>query len=149
MHSGWFRSIFLRVLKFLQIKEGGPNFLGERILQKVWIIWSPILYFNFKSLMETISSSSIRFQFILHDLGILFSESWNVHKLKRDDLISGWNQICRKSELFRLPLCISILKALWTQIHHHFLDSMHSAWFGGNFLRVLKFLQSKEVEPNF
>ena len=113
MHSAWFKSSFLRVLKFLQIKEedpisegnqfcrkselfgplfcisilkvlwtqidhllldfnalcmiqeyfyqsleictnqrgGGPNFWGERILQKVWIIWSPILYFNFKSFM--------------------------------------------------------------------------------------------------
>ena len=36
MHLAWFRSTFLRDLKFLQIKEGGPNFWGEPILQKVW-----------------------------------------------------------------------------------------------------------------
>ena len=28
MHSAWYRSTFLRLLKFLQIKEGEPNFLG-------------------------------------------------------------------------------------------------------------------------
>ena len=122
MHSAWFRSSFHRVLKFLQIKEGEPNFWREPILQKVWIIWSPLLYFNFKSFMDPNSSSFIRFQCILHDSGVLFSESWNVYKLKRGNLISKGNQFSRKSELFRPPLCISILKVLWTQIHHHSLD---------------------------
>ena len=89
MHSAWFRSTFVRVLKFLQIKEGGPNFWGEPILQNVWIIWSPLLYFNFKSFLDPNSSSFIRFQSILHEWGSLFSESWNFHKLKRGDLISG------------------------------------------------------------
>ena len=151
MHSAWFRSIFPRVLKFLQIKEGGdlisesnqfsrkselfghpfcisilkglwsqifchsldldafhliqeyfsqspeisanetggPNFWGEPILQKVCIIWSPLLYFNFKSFMEPNSWSLIRFQCIVHDSWVLFSESWNFYKLKRGDQISG------------------------------------------------------------
>ena len=89
MHSAWLRNSFLRVLKFLQIKEGGPNFLGEPILQKVWIIWSPLLYFNFKSFKYRISSSFIRFQSILHDSGVLFSESSNFYKLKRGDLMSS------------------------------------------------------------
>ena len=40
MHSLWLRSTFLRVLKLLLIKEGGPNFSVEVILQKVWIMWS-------------------------------------------------------------------------------------------------------------
>ena len=122
MHSAWFRSTFLRVLKFLQIKEGGPNFWGEPILQKVWIIWSPLLYLNFKSFVDPDSSSFIRFQCILHDSGVLFSESWNFYKLKRGDLISRGNQFCRKSELFGPPFCISILKVLWTQIFGHSLD---------------------------
>ena len=121
MHSAWFRSTFLRVLKFLQIKEGGPNFWGEPILQNVWIIWSPLLYFNFKSFLDPNSSSFIRFQSILHESGRLFSESWNFYKLKRGDLISGWNQFCRKSELFGPPFCISVLKVLWTLIHRHSL----------------------------
>ena len=93
MHSAWFRSTFLRVLKFLQIKEGGPNFWGEPILQNVWIIWSPLLYFNFKSFLDPNSSPFISFQCILYDSGVLLSESWNFYKLKRGDLISGGNQI--------------------------------------------------------
>ena len=122
MHFVWFRSTSLRVFKFLQIKEGGPNFWGEPILQKVWIIWSPLLYLNFKSFVDPDSSSFIRFQCILHDSGVLFSESWNFYKLKRGDLISGWNQFCRKSELFGPPFCISILKVLRTQNVCHLLD---------------------------
>ena len=168
MHSAWFRSTFLEVPKFLQIKEGGPNLCGERIslkvwifwsrflyfnfktfmdrnsssfirfqcilhdsgvlfseswnfyklktgdlisggepiLQKAWIIWSPILYFNFKSFTDPNSSSVIRFECIPHDSGVLFSESWNFYKLKKGDLISGWNEFCRKSELFGPPFCI-------------------------------------------
>ena len=122
MYSAWFRSTFLRVLKFLQIKEGGPNFWGEPILQKVWIIWSSLLYFNFKSFMDPNSSSFIRSQCILHDWVVLFSEFWNFYKLKRGDLISRGNQFCRKSQLFGPPFCISILKVLCTQIFHHSLD---------------------------
>ena len=115
MHSWWCRNTFLRVLNFLQIKEGGPNFWVEPILQKVSIIWSPLLYFTFKSFMDPNSFSFIRSQCILHDWGVLFSKSWNFFKLKRG------NQFCRKFELFRRPLCISILKVWWTQIHRHSL----------------------------
>ena len=122
MHSAWFRSTFLRVLKFLQIKEGGPNFWGEPILQKIWIIWSPFLYFNFKSFMDPNLSSFIRFQCIPHGSVLPLSESWNFYKLKMGDLISWGNQFCRKSELFGPPFCISILKVLCSQIHRHSLD---------------------------
>ena len=100
MHSAWFRSFSSRVLKFLETKEGGSKIWGETILQKVWIIWSPLQYFNFKSFIDPNSSSFIGFQCILHDSGVLFSESWNFYKLKRRDLISGGNQFCRISELF-------------------------------------------------
>ena len=103
MHSVWFSSTFCRVLKFLQTKEGGLNFWWEPILQEIWIIWLPLLCFNFKSSMDTISSSFIRFQCILHDSGILFAESWSFYKLKRGDLICGESQFCRKSELFAPP----------------------------------------------
>ena len=176
--------MFLRVLKFLQIKEGGANFWWEPILQKVliisstllylnfksftdwnsssliryqcllhdsgvlfsecwnfyklkwrqliygrepilhevWIIWSILLYLNFKSFVDPNSLSFIRFQLILHDSGVLFSESWNFYKLKRVDLISGRNQFCSKSELFGPTFCISILKVLRTQILRDSLD---------------------------
>ena len=122
MHSAWLRSIFLRVLKLLEINEGEPNFWGEPILQNVWIIWSPLLCLNFISFMGNISSSFIRFQCILHDSGVFFSESWNFYKLKRGDLIFVGNQFCRKSQLFGLPFCISILKVLRTEILRHSLD---------------------------
>ena len=122
MDSAWFRSTFCKVWKFLKTKEGGFNFRVEPISQKVWIIWSPLLDFNFKNLMDIISAAFIRFQCILHDSGVLFTESWNFYKLKREEINSGGNQFCRKSELFGPPFCISILKVLWTQIHRHSLD---------------------------
>ena len=73
-------------------------------MQKVWIIWSPLLYFNFKSFMDAKSLSFIRFQCILLESGVPFSDFWNFCKLKRENLISGGNQFCRKSELFGPPL---------------------------------------------
>ena len=109
-------------MKFLQIKEWGSNFWGEPILQKVWIIWSTVLYFNFKSFMDPNSLSFIRFQYTLHDWGVIFSESWNFYKLKKVDLISGGNQFCIKSELFGPSFGISILKVSPTQILRHLLD---------------------------
>ena len=77
------RKAFLRLLKFLQIKEGGPNFWGEPLLQNVWIISSPHLFFNFKRFLDPNSASFLRFQSILHELGRIFSESWNFLKLRR------------------------------------------------------------------
>ena len=121
MHFAWFIRTFLRVLKFLQIKEGGPNFWVEPILHKVWIIWSPLLYFHFKSFVDPNSSSFIRFQCILHDWEVLFSESWNFYIFKKGDLISGGNQFCKNSQLFGPPFCISILKDLSTQFLRHSL----------------------------
>ena len=104
MHCAWFRSPFLRVFKFLQIKEGGHNFLVEPILKKVWIIWSPLLYFNFKSFMEPNSSSLVRFQCILHDSGVLFSESWNFYKLKRGAPNFWGKQILQKVWIIWSPI---------------------------------------------
>ena len=116
MSSAWFRSTFLRGLIFVQIKDGGTNFLGEPISQNVWIIWSALVYFNLKNSMDSNSSSFIRFESFLHQSAVLLSESWDFYKLNRRDLISGRNQFCRMSELFRPPFCILILKVLWSQI---------------------------------
>ena len=121
MYSVWLRKIFVGLLKFLQTKEGQRNFWGEPILHKIWIIWSPLLYFNFKSFMDPNSSPFIRFQCILHDPGVLFSEFLNFSKLKSGFLISGGNQFCRKSE-FGPPFSISILKVLNTKFLRHSLD---------------------------
>ena len=116
MYSSWFLMTFLSVLKCLQIRQGEP------IFQKLWIILSPLAYLNFKSFMDRNPSSFIRFQCILHDSAVLFSESCSFYKWMVGDLISGRNQFSRKSELFGPPFCISILKVLWTQIHYHSLD---------------------------
>ena len=88
MRFAWFRSTFLRLLKFPKIKEGGPNFFGEHILHNIWIIWFPLLYFNFKSFKGRNSSSFIRFQRILHDSRVAFPDFWNFYELNRGDLIS-------------------------------------------------------------
>ena len=123
MHSSWFRSTFLGVFKYLQIKGWGPNFCMQPILQKIWIIWSPLLYFIFKGFMDPNSWTFTRSEWILRDWGVLFSNSWNVYKLKSGGgLISGANQLCRKSALFGSAFCISILKVLLTQILLHSLD---------------------------
>ena len=114
MHSACFKSTFLRFLKFVQIKE------GEAILQKVF--WFPLLYFNFKSFLDSSFSLFIRFQCILHDSGVRFSDIWNFSKLRKGDLISSGNQFYRKSELFGPHFCISILEVLWTQFLRHSLD---------------------------
>ena len=100
----------------------------EPILLKVWIIWPLLLYFSFKSFMDRNSSSFVRFQWILHDSGVLFSESWNFYKLKREDLISGENQSCRKSESFVPPFCILIFKVLRTELLCHWLDFNAFCW---------------------
>ena len=123
MHSAWVRSTFCRVLNFLQMKDWGPNFRGEPILLKVWFIWSPHLYLNFKSFVDQNSASFNRFQWILRDLRVIFAPCWNFYKLKRWGVISGGNQCCRKSDLFGSPFCFSILKILCPQFHSHSIDS--------------------------
>ena len=100
MHSTWFRSTFLRVFRFVQSKEGGPNFWGKPIQKKVWIICSPLLYFNFKSFLVPNSLSFIRFQCSLHDSGVLYSQLSNFYKLKRRGCKFWGERILRKSELF-------------------------------------------------
>ena len=114
MHSAWFRSTFLRVLKCLQIKEGGPNFWGNQFCRKSELFGPPFRIFILKVLWTENHRHSL-------DFNLIFAESWNFYKLKRGDLISWGNQFWRKCELFGSPFCISTLKVLWTQIHRHSL----------------------------
>ena len=142
MDSVWFRRTILRLFKFLQIKDGRPNFLGGTIPKNGWIIWSPLLYFNFKSFNNPISSSFIRLQCILHNSGVIFSDFWNFVKLKRGNQISGENQFYRKFELFGPPFCISILKYSRNQFLRHSLDFIA-------FCRIQeKFPQTFEISIN-
>ena len=122
MRSLWFRKTFARLFKLLQIKEGWPHFCWKPILQNVWIIWSPLLHFNFKRFKDPNSLSFIIFQCILCDSGVSFPDFWNFIKLKRGDLSSGENQISRKSELFGPPFWTEILNFSRFHILHHSLD---------------------------
>ena len=88
---------------FLKLKEGAQNFFGEPILQNAWIIWSPLLYFNFKNLSHPNSSSSSRFQCILHDSAVLFSVFSNFLKLKRGDRISWGEPILQNGWIIWSP----------------------------------------------
>ena len=117
MHSAWFRRTLFRVFNFLQTKEGQSNFWGEPILQGVWIIWSPLLYLNFKSFLDPNILSFIRFQWILHYWGIAFSGFWNCYKLKRWDLISGGNNFAE---------CLNYLDPLLYFNFKSFLDPNYS-----------------------
>ena len=85
-------------------------------------IWSPLRYFSFKSFKDPNYSSFIRFQCILHDSEVIFSDFPNSHKSKRGPLISWEQLILQKRWNIWSPFCISILKVLRTQILRHSLD---------------------------
>ena len=76
---------------FLKLKTGGPNFLGGTNSAEWLNYLVPLLYFNFKNLRNPNSSSSSRFQCILHDSEVLFSFFSNFLKLKRGGQIS-WGE---------------------------------------------------------
>ena len=122
MHSTWFRSNFLRFLKFLQIKEGDLISGGNQFWGNVWIIWSPLLYFTFNSFLDPNSSSFIRFKCVLYDSEEFFSDFSKFYKLKWREQISRENQFCRKFQIFGPIFCVSSLKVLWTQVFRHSLD---------------------------
>ena len=98
-------------MKFLQIKEGGSNIWDEPILQSVWIIWSPLLYFNLKSFSDPSSRSFNRFQSILYDSGVPFSGFSNFYKLKRGDLISVGEPIFQNLWIIWSPFLYLNLKS--------------------------------------
>ena len=96
---------FLSFLKFPQIKEGEPNFLGENNSAERPIIWSPLLYLNFKNF------SLIWFQRILYDSVVFILVFENFLKLKRPDLISWGKPILQNDRIISSTLfCFSSLK---------------------------------------
>lgn len=71
------------------------------------------LYFNFKNCKGTNSILQIRFQYILHDLAVIFSDFQNFGQLKRGDLIYwGKNNSAKWLYYLVLPICIPISK-IW------------------------------------
>ena len=55
----------------------GAWFLGRKqaLLKKSWIIWSPLLYFDFKTFKDPNSSSLIRFPCVLYDSEHFFCQT--------------------------------------------------------------------------
>ena len=119
MRSVWFKRAAVTRLKFLQIKDGWPDFLVKRIQE----ILVSLLYFNFKSFKDVISSSIIRFQCILLGWGVPFSYFINLYKLKRKNLISvGRGAILQKIWVIWSPLLYFNFKSFKYQIFRHLLD---------------------------
>ena len=79
IHSPVLLSIFWN---FLKLKRGELISWWEPILQNGLIIWSSLLYFNFRNLKHPKSLSFIRFEWVLHDSPALFSIFWNFLKLR-------------------------------------------------------------------
>ena len=110
IHSGWFRSTFLRLVKFPQIRDWWDlHSWGVPILQKGWIL-SPIVYFDFKSFKGQNSLSFIRFQCILHDWGI-FSDISKFHKMKNGNPTSWGQPIIQNDWIISFPLLYFIFKS--------------------------------------
>ena len=101
IHSPVLVSIFWN---FLKLKRVDLISCVEPILQKGWIIWSRLLYFNFGNLKHPNSSSFIGFQLVLQDSPVLFSNFWNFLKLKRRNVISWWEPILQKGWIIWSPL---------------------------------------------
>ena len=141
---------FLRLFKFPQIKKRGPDFWGEPILQKIWIIWSPLLSFNFKSFKDPNSSSFIRFQRNLHDSGIPFSNFWNSYKLKPGNRISWGQPILKKVWIIWYPILYFNFKSFKDPNSFSFIrfQCILHDW-GIPFSDSLKFLQIKEGDLIF
>ena len=74
---------------FFKFKSGDLISGRNQFCKKSGLFGPPILYFNFKIFKNPDSLSFIRFQCVLYDSRVLFSESWNFYKFKRGGLISG------------------------------------------------------------
>ena len=132
MHSARFRNTFLRVLKFLQIKEEDLISEANQFCRKSELFGPPLLYFDLTSFEDPNSSSFIRFLCILHDSGELFSEPWNFSKLKSGDLISGGESILQKVWIIWSPF-----------LYFNFKSFMDPKW--SPFIRFQCILHDSEV----
>ena len=80
----------------------------------------PPFVFQFQSFLDWTIASFIKFQCILHDSGVLYSDQSNPYKLKRGNQNCWGKQFCRMSKLFGPPFYISILKVFSTQLLHSY-----------------------------
>ena len=115
------KKTFLRVLKFLQIKEGGPNFWGNQFCRMSELFGPPFCISILKVLWTQILRHSLDLSpFCMNEED--FSQSAEISTNSRGgDIISGGSQSCRMSEVFGPHSRISILKVFKIKIRHHSL----------------------------
>ena len=121
-------------------------------MQNVWIIWSPLLYFNFKSFIDPNLLLFIRLECIGHDTGALFSELSIFYKLKGGRIGANFSGETNFKECLNYLVRLSIFQFQKFYGPKFFAINyilMHCAWFMSTFLRVLKILQIKDGRPNF
>ena len=83
--------LFYGFWHFLKLKRWDLISLGEAILQNSWIVWSLLLYFNFRNLKDPNFCTFIGSECILYESPVFFSGFWNFLKLKMGVLIS-WGE---------------------------------------------------------
>ena len=142
MYSVWFRRTIVRLLKFLQIKEGDLIPGGNQFCKMSELFGPPFSISVLNVLWTQIICHSLDFNGFSVIEEYHCSDILNFYKLKRGALSSGWNQFGRKSELLGPPFCISILKHLWTEITRHSLD------FNGFYLIQKNFCQPFKISTN-
>ena len=105
----------------------------------------PLVYFKFKSFADLEVVSFVRFQYILHDSGVLFSESSNFYKLKRGGSNFWREPILKKVWMIRYPLLDFNFKSFKDENTLSIITfQCILPRFRSIFLRLLKFLQIKE-----
>ena len=149
--SRWFTSTFVNFLKFLQMKEGGSNFLvgknsGERLN-----------YLVLPSVFRFQKSEGLKF-FIIRCT--LISSNWfrstflnflrflQIKEVGNNFLGGTTNSAERLNYLVPSAVCtFQKFQGLNFFVIH--CISMGSNWFSRTFLKFLEFLQIKEGGPNF
>ena len=119
MHSAWFRSTFLRVMKFLQVNQWGTKFLrGTDFAESLYYLVPPSVFefwwtqFHHHSL---IFNASRRFR-------STFCRVLKFLQIKQG-APNFWGEPTFQKVNYLVPsFCISILEVLWTQIPSHSLD---------------------------
>ena len=139
----WFTSTIVSFLRFLQIKEGRPNFLGwtnsvERLHHLV-----SLLYFSFRNLKDPNSSRFISYQWVLDEATLILSIFWNLFKLRRGDLISWGEPILQNGWIIWSPLLYFNFRVLnysnsWSFIRFQWIlnDSQASFSFFWNIVKL-------------
>ena len=120
MHFVFFRGTILSLLTFLQIKDGGRTFRGNQFC-RIGELFGPSLCISVLNILWTqILRHSLKFHAFCMIQKYFSQNFWREPILQ----LCSLQKLCRTTELFCPPLCISISKVLRTQILRlgHLLD---------------------------